>query len=90
MKKVFVVRTAMKKTTKEIFDWFEIFGVFTTLKKAKQAVYSGYKFNKGESISEYQNGETLQINYNLLSTDEVQCNYRALIDEHGLNKNWML
>lgn len=88
--KVYVVRTSMKRKELDRFEYFEVLGVFTSMKKAKESIYTGYRVDKGENVSEYNNSGTLQINYDLLSTDDVPCNYRALINEHYLNRNWML
>ena len=88
MRKLHVVRTAMKLKSESSFNWFEVYGVFTTLKRAKEAVETGHKINKGTGITEYKHGDTLQMNYYLTSVDGRDCEYRAIINEHSLNRDW--
>lgn len=88
MRNIYVVRTSMKRDSDTIFQHFAVDGVYTSMKRARKAIMEGYAINKGTSLSEYAYGNTIQIEYNLYSTDSIPCNHRSLINAHPLNKEY--
>ena len=88
-KKLFIIRTSMCRKDINYFEHFQNYGVHTTLKKAQESIKKTFELNKGWDMKqdEYDIRDN-RYTYSLLSTDGVECYYRAIIDEILLNRNY--
>lgn len=86
-RKIYVVKSSMCRKEKNHFDWWEVYGVFTSMKLVNEVLEQAYRINKGTDLV-IDGNNPLMRTYSCLSTDGHECYVRNITEIHILNKGW--
>lgn len=86
-RKMWVVRSATCKAEDNEFRHFTNYGVFTSEKKAVEAMDRSYRLNKGTSWRQDDFRPDI-FDYDWISHEGWNCRHRFILESHVLNRAW--